>query len=50
MTIVKIAENKNAVLKIMVDENAQNPREWDNLGTMVCHLLHFHNKQLLQSH
>ena len=28
MTIVKIAENKNAVLKIMVDENAQNPREW----------------------
>ena len=36
MTIVKIAENKNAVLKIMVDENAQNPREWDNLGTMVC--------------
>lgn len=37
MSIVKIAENEKAVLKIMVDEDLQNPREWeDNLGTMVC--------------
>lgn len=28
------------VLKIYFDVNAQNPREWDNLGTMVC----FHRK------
>lgn len=30
------AESKDAVLKIFRDEDAPNPREWDNLGTMVC--------------
>lgn len=26
----------NRVLRILYDENCPNPREWDNLGTMVC--------------
>jgi hypothetical protein len=26
----------NHVLKIYNDDNASNPREWDNLGTMIC--------------
>jgi hypothetical protein len=34
--IVKIAENENAILKIVQDSEAENPRNWDNLGTMVC--------------
>jgi len=28
------------VLKIYADENAESPRDWDNLNTMVC----FHNR------
>ena len=28
------------VLKIYADENAESPRDWDHLGTMVC----FHNR------
>lgn len=35
--IVKIAENENAVLKIIQDDDSLNPRtEHDNFGTMVC--------------
>jgi len=30
------AEDKCNVLKILYDEYPENPREWDNLGTMVC--------------
>jgi hypothetical protein len=37
------AESKNAVLKIYHDENCPDPREWDNLGTMVC----FHQRYRL---
>ena len=31
------------LLKIYADENAESPREWDNLGTMVC----FHKRYRL---
>ena len=27
---------KGYIIKIFQDEMAENPREWDNLGTMVC--------------
>lgn len=30
------ARSKSAVLKVHYDEFAENPRTWDNLGTMVC--------------
>lgn len=30
------AENESAVLRIFQDEDCPSPREWDNLGTMVC--------------
>lgn len=34
---IKIAENDNAVLKIMQDDNVfESPRDWDNLGRMIC--------------
>ncbi len=29
-------ENKSARLKVYCDENAVSPRDWDNVGTMVC--------------
>lgn len=29
-------EQKNLHITIYLDEHAQDPREWDNLGTMVC--------------
>ncbi|AYP68133.1 hypothetical protein PQE75_gp001 [Bacillus phage vB_BcoS-136] len=39
--VVKIAENDKAVLKIIQDNDALNPRkEYDNFGTMIC----FHNR------
>ncbi len=34
--LVKRVENEKARLNIYIDEIPQNPREWDNLGTMVC--------------
>lgn len=30
------AENEKVILKIEYDEGYESPREWDNLGTMVC--------------
>jgi hypothetical protein len=36
MQIVKMAKKGNLTLKIVVDEEPESPREWDNLGTMVC--------------
>ena len=36
MTLVAKAEKNGKLLEIFVDEDSQNPREWDNLGTMVC--------------
>lgn len=36
-TIKTFKEKKGKkILKIFVDENPQNPREWDNVGKMVC--------------
>ena len=29
-------ENNGKVLEIYFDSSPQNPRNWDNLGTMVC--------------
>ena len=34
---------KDYSVKIWADESAENPREWDNVGTMVC----FHKKYTL---
>jgi transposase len=37
MEAVKEFKTKDKVLKIFIDESAENPRTlWDNLGTMVC--------------
>jgi hypothetical protein len=37
MEPIKIFKLKSGnLLKIYVDENAESPREWDNLATMVC--------------
>jgi hypothetical protein len=36
MELYEKIEKGGAVLKIYYDENCPNPREWDNLGTMVC--------------
>jgi hypothetical protein len=35
MTLMK-AENNKVVLRIEQDMDAESPREWDNLGTMIC--------------
>jgi len=34
--VVQYAENEKARLAIMIEEYPRNPREWDNLGTMIC--------------
>lgn len=34
--LIKSFENEKVVLSIYYDTNPMNPREWDNLGTMVC--------------
>jgi len=31
-----VKKNKNYTLKIVHDDDAQSPREWDNLGKMMC--------------
>lgn len=36
MEAVKEFKTKDKVLKIFIDESPENPRTWDNLGTMVC--------------
>ncbi len=38
--LVQKIETENKVLEIMYDENAQNPRDWDTLGTLVA----WHNR------
>jgi hypothetical protein len=30
------ASNDNFEVKVWYDQEAENPREWDNLGTMIC--------------
>src|SRR3990172_5623508 len=37
---VKTIQKNNCTIKIYQDENPESPREWDNLGTMVC----FHSR------
>ena len=34
--LVKKYKKENKVLEIHTDESAESPREWDNLGVMVC--------------
>lgn len=36
MQVYKQAKNENYIIKVFMDDCAENPREWDNLGTMVC--------------
>jgi hypothetical protein len=31
-----ISENKNFKLEVVQDENPESPRDWDNLGKMIC--------------
>jgi len=35
---IDTVEYKNYKIKIHSDENPESPREWDNLGTMICFL------------
>ena len=43
MTIYKKIRNEKGTLKIFYDEEPQSPREWDNLGKMIC----FHRRYSL---
>lgn len=36
MTIVQQAQIGNEIMRIMVEDQPIDPREWDNLGKMVC--------------
>jgi hypothetical protein len=36
MELYKKIERNGVILKIYYDESCPDPREWDNLGTMVC--------------
>jgi hypothetical protein len=36
MEKIKELKSGNKILRIFVDENAENPRNWENLGKMVC--------------
>ena len=38
--VYKVAEDEKHILAILRDECPESPREWDNMGVMVC----FHNK------
>lgn len=40
MEPIEVIDYKNHVIKIYPDEDPMNPREWDNLGIMVC----FHSR------
>lgn len=33
---IKKAENEKMILRIVQDVDTESPREWDNLGTMIC--------------
>lgn len=35
-----VAENEKGILEVYYDDSSENPRNWDNLGKMVC----FHDK------
>lgn len=36
MDAIEIFEKDNCTIEIYLDDDPMNPREWDNLGTMVC--------------
>lgn len=36
MNVIKEVKKGKEILRIMVDPDPVDPREWDNLGTMVC--------------
>ena len=36
MSTVKTIERTNFIGKIVYDETPESPRDWDNLGTMIC--------------
>lgn len=36
MTLAMKAENNDYLLEVHYDSDGESPREWDNLGTMVC--------------
>lgn len=36
MQIIQTAQLDNEKMTIIVDENPESPREWDNLGKMIC--------------
>lgn len=40
METILTEEYKTYTIKVVVDEYAENPREWDNFGKMIC----FHNR------
>ena len=42
-SIIKIAKSKEAILAIRQDDCPESPRDWDNLGAMLC----FHGKYSL---
>jgi len=41
--IIKEAQIGNEIMRIMQDQEPESPRDWDNLGTMVC----FHTRYTL---
>lgn len=34
--VLKFAKSRTAILEIIYDEDCQSPRDWDNLGKMIC--------------
>jgi hypothetical protein len=36
MEAIKTTRKENYILEIIQDESPESPREWDNLGTMIC--------------
>ena len=40
-TLIETIERKHTIVKIYLDDDPQNPREWDNLGIMVCWHNHY---------
>ncbi len=37
---IRVEKHKKHIIKVYQDDMAESPREWDNLGTMVC----FHSR------
>lgn len=40
MNVLQLTAYKDHIIKVVVDDSPENPREWDNLGRMIC----FHNR------